>query len=499
MLYFFRRSALLIVLLAMMRVTAFAQSAVQSPTSDKALPAAIENALARARLPRDAVSLLVMDVGPVAAPKPRLAWRTQAPMNPASVMKLATTYAALELLGPAYTWSTPVYLDGTLHNGSFNGTLDGSVYIQGQGDPKLVLERLWLMLRRLQGMGIQRIRDDIVLDRSAFASVVDTDPAEFDGEPLRPYNASPDALLLNFKSVLLTFTPDREAGVARVQYDPPLAGVQMQPQVALTEGPCGDYRARLKADFADPARIRLQGAYPQECGEKVWPVAYADPQTYAPRAIQGLWQQMGGTLGGSARYGTVPPRLLAVPAAYSVSSPTLGELIRDINKYSNNVMAQQVFLSLGRSIAPLSDPSGNTLSPATFTASRAVLQDWWKARIDAASVPTFDNGSGLSRHARITAQGLGALLHRAYHGPYMAELMASLPLSGVDGTLKRSKSPGAHLKTGTLNGVIARAGYVDAVSGTRYILVVLVNHPLANSDAARQCMDALIDWTTQDE
>ncbi len=180
-------------------------------------------------------------------------------MNPASVMKLVTTYAALDLLGPAYTWSTPVYVDGVVQGGS----LKGNVHIQGQGDPKLVMERLWLLLRRLQGQGIQVIVGDIVLDRTAF-DVPEHDAARFDGEPLRPYNAAPDALLLNYKSVVMTFVPDVAAGLARIQYDPPLAGVQRQATVPLaTPGTaCGDWRAALRAELSDPRARRFQGVYP---------------------------------------------------------------------------------------------------------------------------------------------------------------------------------------------------------------------------------------------
>ncbi|EER57767.1 D-Ala-D-Ala carboxypeptidase PBP3, partial [Acidovorax delafieldii 2AN] len=174
------------------------------------LPAEVDAALVRARLPREALSVLVVDAQG-GRQAPRLAHRAQAAMNPASVMKLVTTFAALDLLGPAYTWSTPVYIDGTVQGGG----LKGNVHIQGQGDPKLVMERLWLLLRRLQGQGIQAIVGDIVLDRTAF-DVPEHDAARFDGEPLRPYNAAPDALLLNYNAVAMTFVPDAAAGLARI-------------------------------------------------------------------------------------------------------------------------------------------------------------------------------------------------------------------------------------------------------------------------------------------
>ncbi|APW44400.1 D-alanyl-D-alanine carboxypeptidase/D-alanyl-D-alanine endopeptidase [Rhodoferax saidenbachensis] len=442
------------------------------------LPPDVETALARARVPRDAVSALVVEAGRDAQ-TPRLSWRANTPMNPASVMKLVTTYAALDLLGPAYTWTTPVYVEGAVRD----GTLYGNLYIKGQGDPKLVLERLWLLLRRVQGLGIKTIAGDIVLDRSAF-DVPDTDPSSFDGEPLRPYNAAPDALLLNYKSVVMTFTPDRGAGVAQVQFDPPLAGVQMQSTVALSVGDCGDYRGALKADFSDANRIRFLGSYPAACGEKAWPVAYAEPRSYSMRAVQGLWQDIGGKLGGSVRLGAVPSAVLAAKPAFEATSAPLAEIIRDINKYSNNVMAQQVFLTLGN---------------GSFDGARSAVTRWWKERLGE-DAPVLDNGSGLSRQERISAQALGRLLNHAYQSPVMPELMGSLPISGLDGTLRRMKSrtgASAHLKTGSLSNVVAVAGYVDGSNGRRFILVALINH--ANAGAARPAIEALVDWASKEQ
>nr|WP_315848655.1 D-alanyl-D-alanine carboxypeptidase/D-alanyl-D-alanine-endopeptidase [uncultured Rhodoferax sp.] len=459
------------------------------------LPPDVDAALARAKVPRDAVAFLVVDAqNPAAAP--RLAHRASAPMNPASVMKLVTTYAALDLLSPAYQWNTPVYTEGSVSNGVLNGNL----YIKGQGDPKLVLERLWLLLRRVQGLGIKTIAGDIVLDRSAF-SLPEVDPALFDGEPLRPYNAAPDALLINFKSVVMTFTPDRATQVAQVQYDPPLAGVALHATVPLSPGDCGDYRGTLKADFADPLRIRFLGSYPASCGEKVWPVAYADPKTYAQRAVLGLWDTLGGKLQGSVRLGTVPAALAAGKPAFTSSSAPLSEVVRDINKFSNNVMAQQVFLTLGRvayTPTPASPAEAAEPAPGSLGASRTVVQRWWRERLGSEEAPVLDNGSGLSRQERITAQALGRMLQHAYVSPVMSELMSSLPISGVDGTLRRVKgSSSAHLKTGSLSNVVARAGYVLAASGKRYVLVAVINH--ANANDARPAVDALVEWAGREQ
>ena len=452
------------------------------------LPPEVEAALARAKVPREALAAIVVDAAPLINGKsaPLFSYRANAPANPASVMKLVTTYAGLELLGPAYTWATPVYVDGSINN----GVLTGNLIIQGKGDPKLVQERLWLLLRRVQGMGIKTITGDILLDRSAFA-VGAQNPADFDGEPLRPYNAAPDALLINYKSVVMTFVPNYASSLASVSFDPPLANVQMQSTVPLTTGKdCSDYRGALVADFSDPFRITFKGSYPVACGEKVWPIAYADPASYAERAVAGMWAEMGGKLAGRVRDGRAPAGL---KSAFDMTSPSLTEAIRDINKYSNNVMAQQLFLTLSLN-------QNQNQSPASFEASRTVVQNWWRERFGDQDMPVLDNGSGLSRQERITPQGLARMLQTAYISGAMPELMASLPITGVDGTLRRSRSRvsqgWAHLKSGSLRDATALAGYVHTPSGRRLVVVGIVNHP--NAAAARAALEALVDWAVKE-
>ncbi|HMA07702.1 MAG TPA: D-alanyl-D-alanine carboxypeptidase/D-alanyl-D-alanine-endopeptidase [Ramlibacter sp.] len=454
---------------------AFALAAL--PLLGQGLPPEVDAALAKARFPRDAIAIVVVDAeGRGAA---RLSHRADIPVNPASVAKLATTFAAMDLLGPAFSWSTPVYVEGSVRD----GTLQGNLYIRGEGDPKLVAERLWLLLRRVQGLGIRAIAGDIVLDHSAFEAVA-PDPGAFDGEPLRPYNAAPDALLLNFRSVIMTFTPQgREAAL---HLEPPLAGVQWPAALPLTGGPCNDWRGGLKADFSDPSRLRFAGGYPAACGEQTWPLAYADPASYPARAVAGLWQQMGGRLAGQVRDGMVPAGL--VPA-FEMRSAPLADIVRDINKFSNNVMAQQLFLTLSLQQKGL----------GTLEGSREIMRQWWRDRIGTGSTPDFGNGSGLSRDERVTAQQLARLLQTAWASPLMPELASSLPITGIDGTLRRVRGKGvgqAHLKSGSLRDVAAVAGYVDGASGKRYVLVAIANH--AQAAAARPVIEALIEWTARD-
>ena len=440
----------------------------------QALPPAVEAALARARLPADALSVVVTDVDPAAAPRVR--HRELAPVNPASIAKLATTFAALELLGPAFTWSTPVYADGPVEA----GTLRGNLYIRGQGDPKLVIERVWLLLQRLRGLGIERIAGDIVLDHGAF-QVPAADPAAFDGEPLRPYNASPDALLVNFKSVTLTFAP-RADGTARVVAEPPLAGVERPATVPLSRGPCRDWRGALQLDLQDPLRPRFAGGYPPACGELSWPLAFPDAAGFAARAIAALWSAVGGSVAGVVRDGRVPDRLEPLTASVS---PPLAEVVRDINKYSNNVMARQLFLTLALQQDGVATPER----------ARMLLRGWWRRRLGD-DVPAFDNGSGLSRDERTTARQLARLLQYAWASPLMPEFIASLPMAGTDGTLRRRAQVAAHLKTGSLRDSQGIAGYVLGASGRRYCVVAIANHP--NAVAVQPALDALLAWVAQD-
>ena len=461
-------------------------AALPRPAAAAPLPPEVAAALDRAKLPRDALVAVVQEVG---AATPRLAHQADQAVNPASLTKLVTTFAALDLLGPHWTWATPVWLQGAVTD----GVLRGNVVIKGSGDPKLVVERVWLLLRHLQQLGVREIRGDIVLDRSAFApaepGAPEPDAADFDGEPLRPYNVRADALLLNQKTLVFTFVPDPARGVARVAADMPLAGVRVDASVPLAQGACEDWRSKLRADFSDPLNVRFAGTYAAGCAERTWPVAYADPKRYNERALAGLWAEMGGRLTGTVREGAAPTSPLMRPD-FEFASPSLAEVVRDINKYSNNVMAQQLFLTLGLTQRGTGTPD----------AARDVLRDWAAARLGPALSAglVIDNGSGLSREARITAQALARLLQVAWVSPVMPELMSSLPVSGLDGTQKRSRATlgRAHLKTGSLRDVNGVAGYVLGVSGRRHVVVAIVNHP--NANAARPVLDALVQWAAND-
>ncbi|MBK1612941.1 D-alanyl-D-alanine carboxypeptidase/D-alanyl-D-alanine-endopeptidase [Rubrivivax gelatinosus] len=454
-------------------------AAAAASATAQALPPEALAALRRAEVPATALAVVVRELpaGPT-----RLAWQGDLALNPASVTKLLTTLAALERLGPGWTWTTPVWLQGQIHD----GVLDGTLVIQGRGDPQLTAERLRTALRRVWQLGVHEIRGDIVLDGSAFAPA-QAEPGDFDGESTRPYNVQPAALLPNFRSVGYSFVPDPGAGVARVLVDPPLARTAIQATVPLDTGPCVDWRSALKASFG--AEVRFAGRYPVGCGELAWYVADPDPQSYDARLLEGLWAELGGRLTGRARAGLAPRD---TAPSFELRSPPLADLLRDMNKLSQNTMAEQITRTLALQRRPG--------IPADAAGARAALAEWLDEALGPLPAGTvLDNGSGLSRSTRLSAGLLARLLERGYASPSMPEFVASLPIAGIDGTMRRARAlmPGrAHLKTGSLRDVAALAGYVFSDSGRRYAFVALLQHP--NAAAARPAFDALLQWTARD-
>jgi serine-type D-Ala-D-Ala carboxypeptidase/endopeptidase (penicillin-binding protein 4) len=463
------------------------------------LPKEMMQALARAGVPASSISVMVQTLPSTAlgsstisliapAMPPLLKHRVDAVVNPASVMKLITTYAALDQLGADFTWKNRVYIDGTLTQ----GVLQGNLILRGSGDPKLVLERIDDLFKQVLAKGVREVRGDIVLDRSVF-NVAESNPADFDDEPLRPYNAAPDGLLLNFKSLIFTFAPDATGKHVVLRSEPPIAGVAIPAQVAASYGPCGDWRSSLQADFSSPDRITFVGRYPLSCGERVWPVAYVAPRQYAARVIEAMWRQTGGQLTGTVREDALPRTARLLVTAESLP---LSDIVADVNKFSNNVMAQQVFLTL-------SNPLPNLGRTGSFAASQRQLLSWWKARLPELASPVLDNGSGLSRKERASAAAINALLQHAANSSQAQVFANSLGIAGVDGTVARMRERNgasaaigqAQLKTGTLKDVAAIAGYANAHNGQRYSLVAIINHP--NAGAARPALDALVEWVVK--
>jgi serine-type D-Ala-D-Ala carboxypeptidase/endopeptidase (penicillin-binding protein 4) len=434
------------------------------------LPPPVLQALKAAGIPARSVGAVVQEVG---AARPTVAHEAQDSMNPASVMKLVTTYAALELLGPAYRWKTEAYVDGN------------DVVLKGYGDPKLNYESFWMLLRNLRGRGLRDIRGDLVLDRSWFGPVAD---GRIDDDSFRPYNVAPDALLVNFKSLRFTFLPAESA--VRVFAEPALPGLAIVNSLKLAEGVCPEgraFRSLLQADFqSKPPRASFTGSYPLVCGEKELNVALYEPQEYVAAMVKQLWAEMGGSWAGVVREGAASP---AARLVYVHESEPLAEIVRDINKFSNNVMARQLYLTLA---AEMGGP------PARPELALAAMRQLLTTRGVKAPELVMENGSGLSRLERASASTIAAVLAAAWRSAVMPEFVSSLPVVAADGTMKKrllaaGVAGHAHIKTGLLHDVRSIAGYVLDRHGRRHLVVMIINHPRAGSEG-EPALNAMLEW-----
>lgn len=387
-------------------------------------------------------------------------------MEPASIMKVVTTAVALDRLGPAWRTMTRFSADGAPDK---VGRITGAV-LTGGGDAHFVVEDVWLLAQRLKSAGVKSIAGNITVDRSRYAdSVSVADQSAFDGAGTRPYNVGPDAAALNFKTVSLTVTPD-----GRVTALPTLSGIRLPEHVRWVKGTCGDWKAQLSPVF-DGKTLRFKGTYPAACGTKTLHYSAWDADRYATAFLRQVFNETGIRWEGRVMSGRTPAGKTLL--AESESAP-LSRTVAWINKFSNNTMARQLFLEVG-----LTDEKG-TSAPATLERSRAVVRAWLKEKKIAGSL-VIDNGSGLSRSAKVSAATLGGVLQTVWKSAYMPEFMASLPSAGIDGTMKRRPVPegSAHLKTGYLKTVRSLAGFVTDKTGLRHIVVLIVN--AANPAAAK--------------
>ena len=436
------------------------------------LPPAVFKALQAAGIPESSVGAVVQEVG---AARPALAVNARQPMNPASTMKLVTTYAALELLGPAYKWKTEVWLDGA------------DVVLRGSGDPKLNYESFWTLLRSLRSRGLGDIRGDFILDRSRFAPAAN---GPIDDDTYRPYNVAPDALLVNFKSVRFLFFPDAEKGTVRIATEPALPGLAITNLLRVGTGGCPEgraFRELIQGSFQPrPPRAAFTGVYPASCGEKDLNVALQPPEDYIAGMLRQTWTELGGSWRGAVREGTAGPDARLV---YEHESQPLAELVRDINKFSNNVMARQLFLTIA---------AEQVGTPARAEDAFGAIRQFLAGKGIKAPELVMENGSGLSRVERISPANMAAVLQSAWASAVMPEFVASLPVVAADGTMRKRLrgervAGNAHIKTGLLNDAYAIAGYVLDRQGRRSVVVMLINHPRAPE--AQAALDALLAWT----
>ncbi len=444
------------------------------------LPAQIRSALNLRHIPYETLSVQVTDLdsGEIV-----LGWQDEVARNPASTMKLVTTLVALDVLGPSYRWQTDVYALGDI----VDGRLDGDLLLKGHGDPYLVTERVWQMLRSVNQVGIREVTGDLLLDDSYF-DVTPQNPADFDHQPLRAYNVAPNALLMNFKVVRYWFEPDPAANAVRVLLDPSLENLRVENRLSLADRSCRGYQRGISITPNENFdTMILDGSFPKRCHRFAMDRTVLDHNAFAYGLVASLWKESGGVLEGSWRKAVAPEE---VEPIISFSSLSLTELIARVNKHSNNVMARQLLYTLSAEVQG---------APGTEQGGREVISKWLSKKTPEVDSLWLENGAGLSRGARINARDFGAILRYAWRQPYMPEFSSSLALSGHDGTLRRrfdgnGLTGQAHLKTGSMDHVAAIAGYMQSRSGRRFAVVMLHNHEDIHRGPGIEVQTALLRW-----
>lgn len=444
------------------------------------LPQTMLMQLQKNKIPTSAVSVHVKDLD---ADKVLLSWNAKNSRNPASVMKLVTTAAALDMLGPTFKWKTRF----SALVSPVRETLRGDLYIKGGGDPHLVSESFWADLRELRHTGVRNITGDLVLDSSYFQPMAE-DPGAFDGEPLRSYNAIAHALLFNFRSAHFYFRPDVLRGRVDVVADPPPGNTQILNKMKLVKDKCSRKMTRVRIDVSqkgESSNVVFSGSFPRGCGSAELYRVVTTPENNLFGAFRSFWKEMGGTFNGDVKSGVTPENATTL---YTGKSLPLADIIRKVNKHSNNVMARQLLLTLG------AEKKG---APGTRQKGAQVINEWLERIGVSSSGVIVDNGSGLSRKSRISAAALGEILSYMYQSKNMPEYMSSLSINGKDGTLKKRLKYGqisaaARMKTGTIDHVKAIGGYLRTKKGKHLSVVVLINSTRAG--AGRWSQDKLVKW-----
>ena len=440
------------------------------------LPSEIQQLLRSKGMSPWGMSAYVQAIG---SPRPLISHNAQIARNPASVMKLLTAYVAIGVLGANYRWPIEISTNGNVHG----GVLSGNVYIKGYGAPDFDTNGLREMLSQLRRKGIHTIRGNLIFDDTYFNGPK-IDPGAFDGKPYSAYNAQPDALMFNERRS--SFSASRKGRKIRVATSTPAHNLRLVNRIKRAKRSCR-VRTSVKRGSGDRVTVTFSGYLARRCRTRGFTMAVTDPANTMYSAIQRIWKkELKGNINTKFMVGATPPNAQIVHVHYSKS---LAELLPTVVKDSNNVMARQLMRSIG---------AKRYGAPGTPRKGAEAIDDYLRSQGLNFPELRIENGSGLSRYARISTENISHLLTKAFHSPHRHVLMRSLAIAGVDGTMKgRLRSSAVRgrgfFKTGTLRDVRGIAGYVNAADGRTYVVSILHNDPRART-RGRKIHDNFIEW-----
>ena len=450
----------------------------EGPAGEQArqLKQAIDEIVARTPLHAARASILVaaLDSGQVL-----YARDPDALLNPASNVKLFTSAAALARLGPEYRFETEVLVDSAPSGGAVKG-----LFVRGKGDPTFVTERLWALAGEIAHRGVKAVKGDIVVDDGYFDG--EREGPGYDQEKGdRSYLAPVGALSLNFNVIAIHVAGGGRVGEAgRVEVEPASEYVEIQNRTRTVKA--GSRRRVAPASVRLPngrQRIIVNGRLPVGAGDAVFYRKIDDPPAYFGWTLKRLLELRGVKVSGKVRSGAVPPtaRLLAV-----ADSVSLGEIVRKLEKTSNNFVAEQLLKTLG------AEKKG---APGTWPKGVEAVEDF----LAEAGIPrgayVMKNGSGLNDANRFSSRQTVTLLREMWRRfPVMADFLAALPVAGKDGTTRwRMEGTEGRLraKTGTLESVTSLSGYVETIGHDRLVFSILVNDFPGRAHATVRAVDAV--------
>jgi D-alanyl-D-alanine carboxypeptidase/D-alanyl-D-alanine-endopeptidase (penicillin-binding protein 4) len=473
-------------------------------TAHGQLPESVSLLLRSANIPEDAMGAIVLRGNATV-----LSHGAERSMQPASTMKLVTTAVGLEQLGPIFRGRTELRTSADV----INGVLKGDLILRGGADTDFNADVLEHMLQTLRNQGIVKIKGDLILDRQLFQPArPDIGTLPFDESAEFRYNVIPDALLLNTN--LLDINMNSTERKLSILMQPALENVSITSDMKLIKGNCARWEdgwrpPEYRRDASGKLQVILHGTFPQNCS-KATSINVLDRNDYADRLFRATWKRLGGTITGTVREAPatgLPPtaepvgtRMLADHVARA-----LPEVLRDINKTSDNTLARTLFLSLGslQSDGWLgSRPVAMAAPEDTASRARQVIQEWFQRHNIDTQGMLVDNGSGLSRTGRIAPAQMAGVLQAMQQSPWAPEFQSSLPIVALDGTMRKRllNSPAAaraRIKTGTLKNVVAIAGYVPDANNQLCVVVAMINSDLVGNGNGRAAVDALIEWVAR--